>query len=298
MEHIPVLLAEITEFLKEHPPLKRVLDCTLGLGGYAEAVLSSFPDVELVGIDQDGQAISIAKERLLPFKERVSFVNVNFRSLLSHEAVQGPFDAVLFDLGVSNLQLVDKSRGFSFQDDGPLDMRMDSRAVLSAADIVNSYSATDLAILFKKYGEERYSRQIAGRIVRHRERSGPILHTSTLVEIIRGSMPAAVQRKGRGHPARRVFQALRIAVNEELLALREGLAATLPVVAPGALVIVVSYHSLEDRIVKTCFKDWNEQNRGVILTKRPITPTPQEVVENRKSRSAKMRVFKITGAVL
>jgi len=272
------------------------LDCTLGLGGYAEAVLSYLPGAEVVGVDHDEQALAIARERLLPFEDRVSIVKANFRCLGNQVEVRAPFDAVLFDLGVSNLQLVDKDRGFSFQEDGPLDMRMDTSSPFSAADIVNKYPEADLVLLFKRYGEERFSRQIAAKIVRFREQSGPILQTSTLVGIIRSSMPAAVQRKGRGHPARRVFQALRIAVNEELLALQDGLAATPALVANNSLVVVVSYHSLEDRIVKTCFKGWNEQGRGVILTKRPITPSSQEIDANRKSRSAKMRVFRFTGA--
>lgn len=291
MEHVPVLLKEILAFLREHPSLRSVLDCTLGLGGYAEAVLLSFESAEVYGVDQDNQALALAEKQLLPFGARFHPEKGNFASLPPGIICKAPFDAVLFDLGVSNLQLVDEERGFSFQSDGPLDMRMDRESSFSAADLVNTFSDRELAEVFWKYGEERFSRQLARGIVRYREEFGRIDRTSTLVEIVRKTLPAPVQRKMGGHPARRIFQALRIAVNNEISVLESGLESIPGIAASGALLIVVSYHSLEDRIVKNLFKQWCEEGKGEIVTKRPLVPSDDEIAANRKARSAKMRVF-------
>ncbi len=292
MEHVPVLLREVLVFLQEHPSLNKVLDCTLGLGGYSEAILSSSFSTKVFGVDQDDQALAFAKERLQPFGERFYPAKGNFSSLPASITSHAPFDAIVFDLGVSNLQLVDEERGFSFQSDGPLDMRMDRDEPFSASDIVNTYPERELADLFWKYGEERFSRQLARGIVRHREGKGLIERTSTLVEVVRSTLPAPVQRKMGGHPARRIFQALRIAVNDEISVLQDALHGVPALAASGSLVLVVSYHSLEDRIVKTLFKMWREQGKGTILTKRPLTPSEEEIETNHKSRSAKMRVFR------
>jgi len=294
MEHVPVLLTEILAFLREHPSLRSVLDCTLGLGGYSEAILLSFQSTEVHAVDQDSQALSLAKERLLPFATRFHPEKGNFASLPPSITCKAPFDAIVFDLGVSNLQLVDEGRGFSFQADGPLDMRMDRESSFSAADLVNTLSEKEIADIFWKFGEERFSRQLARGIVRYREESGRIDRTSTLVEIVRKTLPAPVQRKMGGHPARRIFQALRIAVNDEISILESGLQRVPDLAAPNALLIVVSYHSLEDRIVKNLFKKWREEEKGGILTKRPLVPSDEEIEVNRKSRSAKMRVFSFT----
>ena len=291
IEHVPVLIGEILDIYRAYPSRGHVLDCTLGLGGYAEAILSS-SDARLIGIDQDEQALAFSRDRLRRFGDRFDGVKANFRSLPEEVTSRAPFGAFFFDLGVSNLQLTDDARGFSFQSDGPLDMRMDLASNRSAADIVNSGTEGEIADIFWKYGEERHSRRLARAIVRHREAIGPIMRTETLVAVIRGALPAPVQRKMGGHPARRVFQALRIAVNEELCALQEGLQAIPSLAAPGALLFVVSYHSLEDRIVKTVFRLWKEQGRGEILSKRLIRPSSDEVESNRKSRSAKLRVFR------
>lgn len=291
MEHVPVLLKEILVFLREHPSLRSVLDCTLGLGGYSEAVLRSFESPEVYGVDQDSQALALTEQRLLPFAARFHPEKGNFACLPPAIICKAPFDAFLFDLGVSNLQLVDEERGFSFQSDGPLDMRMDRESSFSAADLVNTFSDRELAEVFWKYGEERFSRQLARGIVRYREESGRIDRTSTLVEIVRKTLPAPVQRKMGGHPARRIFQALRIAVNDEISVLESGLRSVPVIAAPGSLLIVVSYHSLEDRIVKNLFKQWREEEKGDILTKRPLVPSDDEIEANYKSRSAKMRVF-------
>jgi 16S rRNA (cytosine1402-N4)-methyltransferase len=292
-EHVPVLLPEVLSFLSEHISLKRVLDCTLGLGGYSGAILSSFPSTTVYALDQDEHALSIAKESLACYGERFRCEKGNFASVPEEIALHAPFDAILFDLGVSNLQLVDGDRGFSFQADGPLDMRMDRNSPLSASTIINTYPEREISAIFWKYGEERFARQLSKGIVRYREEEGPIERTSTLVEVVRKTLPAPVQRKMGGHPARRIFQALRIAVNDELNVLNEGLKEALALAASNALVLVVSYHSLEDRIVKNTFREWKEKDRGSILTRKPVVPSEEEIERNYKSRSAKMRVFSI-----
>jgi 16S rRNA (cytosine1402-N4)-methyltransferase len=206
-----------------------------------------------------------------------------------------PFDAFVFDLGLSNMQLTEAERGFSFQNDGPLDMRMDPGDRKTAADVINALPAAELADLFWVYGEERWSRQIARGIEERRKRCGALTTTGELVSAIRDILPAAVQRKMGSHPARRVFQALRIYVNNEMEELEAGLAATEKNASPGAIVAVVSYHSLEDRIVKHTFRNWEkEKKRGKVLTKHPILPTQEEIEKNYKARSAKLRVFRFT----
>ena len=289
--HVPVLLTEIIDFLKTRPRVERVLDCTLGLGGYAEGVLQTFPKAELWGIDQDEDALRIASARLAFFGGRFKALHGNFAELSDLVGDLGPFDGILFDLGVSNLQISEGPRGFSFQEDGPLDMRMDGRNPLTAEQILKNRSEKELSEIFWKFGEERFSRQIARGIVRHRERGGLLESTRNLVDLIRDILPAPVQRKMGGHPARRVFQALRIAVNDELSALEKGLSQALNLAAPGGAVAVVSYHSLEDRIVKVFFKEEQKAGRGMAVTKRPMTPSEEEIERNYKARSAKLRFF-------
>ncbi len=292
-EHVPVLLQEVLSFLRLSDSLDRVLDCTLGLGGYSGAILREFPDTLVFGMDRDPQAIAIARENLDDFGERFTPLSGNFEFLEEVAGEFAPFDAVLFDLGVSNLQISEGARGFSFQTEGPLDMRMDPESDLSAADIVNTFSEEEMTDIFFTFGEERYSRQIARGIVRIREKDGAFSTTTSLVEAIRKILPAPVQRKMGGHPARRIFQALRIRVNGELSALPEGLKGALAASAPGALLAVVSYHSLEDRIVKHTFRDWQKEKFGKVLTRRPLLPSEEEVDENHKARSAKLRVFSV-----
>ena len=204
MEHVPVLLKEILAFLQEHPSLRSVLDCTLGLGGYSEAILESFESTEVYAVDQDSHALSFAKERLLPFGARFHPEKGNFASLPPAVTCNAPFDAMLFDLGVSNLQLVDEDRGFSFQSDGPLDMRMDREFRYSAADLVNSYSEREIADIFWKYGEERFSRQLARGIVRYREESGKIerrAHALPMGRSLRTSINPGTGTANRMSPA-------------------------------------------------------------------------------------------------
>ncbi|HCL79062.1 MAG TPA: 16S rRNA (cytosine(1402)-N(4))-methyltransferase RsmH [Synergistaceae bacterium] len=297
MEHVPVLLDEILRALSDREnSLERVLDCTLGLGGYTVAILETFPGAQVWGIDQDSEALAIAAERASGYGDRFHPVHGNFSAMDALVGDEAPFDAILFDLGVSNLQLTSGERGFSFQEDGPLDMRMDASSPLTAADLVNEGSEKDLADIFWKYGEERFSRPIARGIVRFRQRSGRIDRTSTLVEIIRSTLPAPVQRKMGGHPARRVFQALRIAVNDELEALTLGLRGAKALCRDGGSILAVSYHSLEDRIVKHLFREWQQAELGTVRTRRPITPSDEETVRNHKARSAKLRIFSVGGS--
>jgi 16S rRNA (cytosine1402-N4)-methyltransferase len=272
------------------------VDATLGAGGHASALLERFPESSLVGLDQDEMARSIAEERLSPYEKRARVRGWNFRdiSLLGGEPGWSGADGVLFDLGVSNMQLATPERGFSFQEDGPLDMRMDKSAdIKTAAEILESGDARELAAVFREYGEERYAFQIARAIVWRRERGGRIETTSDLTNLIRATLPAPVQRKMGTHPARRVFQALRIAVNSELEALSEGLEGAIEITRSGGVIVVISYHSLEDRIVKRTFLGWAQGKRGRILTRRPMTPSGEETGENRSSRSAKLRAFEI-----
>lgn len=297
MEHVPVLLDEILLFLSDREnSVERVLDCTLGLGGYTVAILKTFPRARVWGIDQDTEALAIATERVSDHGDRFHLVHGNFSAVDALVGDEAPFDAILFDLGVSNLQLTSGERGFSFQEDGPLDMRMDTSSPLSAADLVNESSERDLADIFWMFGEERFARAIARAVVRFRERNGRIDRTSTLVQIIRSSLPAPVQRKMGGHPARRVFQALRIAVNDELEALTLGLRGAKPLCRDGGSILVVSYHSLEDRIVKHLFREWQEAELGTVRTRRPITPSDEETARNHKARSAKLRIFSAGGS--
>ncbi|MBN1333123.1 MAG: 16S rRNA (cytosine(1402)-N(4))-methyltransferase RsmH [Synergistales bacterium] len=297
MEHIPVLLDRVMEYLESIENPQVIVDATLGLGGYSERILSRYNKTLILGIDQDTRALQKAKERLEGFNERILFHHGNFSDLKSiadcHKLVA---DAVVMDLGVSNMQLVDEARGFSYMKEGPLDMRMDQRSKgatsPTAAEVVNSSSEKELEDIFRIYGEERYARLISRGIVEYRNRRGSIDTTTQLVESIRESLPQPVQRKMGKHPARRVFQALRIFVNRELESLEKGLRGALDICEKGGLIIVISYHSLEDRIVKTQFREWKAEKIGEIRTKKPIKPTEQEIEGNYKARSAKLRVFR------
>ena len=265
-EHDPVMVREVIGFLGGRGT---VVDMTLGAGVD-----------RLVGVDQDPSALALAGERLAGFGGRFRSIRAHF-SEIDEEAVEGTVDGILYDLGVSSMQLDRSDRGFSFRQDGPLDMRMGDEGP-TAADLVNGLPESDLADLIFQYGQEPKSRRIAGAIVRARSRS-PIQTTDQLTGIVVG---AVGRRPGGPHPARRTFQALRIAVNREL----EELAASLPqaadLLAPGGRVVVIAYHSLEDRVAKHTFRD---DERLAILTKKPLQPSADEVRENPRARSAKLR---------
>ncbi len=297
--HIPVMLPEVCRLLEDLDNKRLIVDATLGLGGYSEGILHKWQKVAVLGIDQDPQAIEVAKRRLSDFGDRFRAIHGNFRDLSSllQESGMGKPDAVLFDLGVSSMQIESPDRGFSFQENGPLDMRMNMTDEQQgiAAEIVNTYGMRDLAAIFRKYGEEPYAMQIARGIVRYRERSGPVTSTSELVSVIRETLPAPVQRKMGRNPARKVFQALRIAVNDELNALEDALEQCNGLNDRGMAVIVVSYHSLEDRIVKNKFREWSSGGLGKMPFRKPLTPGQEELEENRRSRSAKLRAFHFSG---
>jgi 16S rRNA (cytosine1402-N4)-methyltransferase len=250
--HVPVLLDRVVALVA--PPLQQpgsiLVDATLGLGGHTEAVLTRCPQAHVVGVDRDVHALEAAGERLAPFAGRTTLVHAVYDQIpqvlvdLGIDSVQG----VLFDLGVSSMQLDVRERGFAYAEDAPLDMRMDDTAGITAAEVLNTYPAADLARILRSYGEEKFARQIARAIVREREAT-PFDRSARLVELLREVIPAPARRTG-GHPAKRTFQALRIEVNDELGVLRRAIPAAIDSLAVGGRVVVMSYHSLEDRMVK------------------------------------------------
>lgn len=312
-EHIPVLVDEVIQFLqpKNHG---FYVDGTVGLGGHAAVILQkSAPHGSLLGIDLDSAALAISKERLSEYKERVTLVGGNFADLdrLSQsypeskqtESAISPADGILFDLGVSSLQLDTPSKGFSFNHSGPLDMRMDANQPLSAAYVVNRHPEATLATIFTDFGEERWAKRIARQIVRARKRKS-ISTTSQLAEIVLDAIPPK-STGWRIHPATRVFQALRIYINDELKNLHSGICSAASALKPGGRLCIISFHSLEDRIVKEQFRTLSRacvcppktpvcicQHTPTleILTKRPIAPSFDETRRNPRSRSAKLRV--------
>jgi len=252
VRHVPVLRDRVIALLAPalEEPGAVLVDATLGLGGHAEHALATFPEIRLVGLDRDPEALRLSGERLAPFGERVTLVHAVYDELpdvlarLGLERVQG----ILFDLGVSSMQLDEAERGFAYAQDAPLDMRMDPTTGPTAADILNTYSAADLARILRQYGEERFASRIAARVVVERKVE-PFTTSARLVDIIRESIPAAARRTG-GNPAKRTFQALRIEVNGELDVLRRAIPAALAALSVGGRIVVMSYQSLEDRIVK------------------------------------------------
>ncbi len=306
--HKPVLLEECLQALAIRPD-GCYLDGTLGRAGHSLEILCRLTTGRLVGIDRDLAAIEAAGERLADFQDRVTLVHGNFRDLgrILRETGTGPLDGMLFDLGVSSPQLDEARRGFSYMQDAPLDMRMDESEALSAADIVNTWSQEELRRVLYEYGEERYAPRIAQAIVRRRG-DRPIETTGELVEVIRSAMPAAALRE-KQHPAKRSFQALRIAVNGELEALPPRLAAAADGLKPGARLAVITFHSLEDRIVKQTLRELatgctcppqfpvcvcGKKPRLKLITRKPVTPGPEELAENPRARSAKLRVAERT----
>ena len=256
--HTPVLLERCVELLA--PSLTRpgavLVDATEGMGGHSEALLERFPDIRLIGLDRDTDALRIAGERLARFGDRVTLVHTVYDGIARAVASTGvsQIDGVLFDLGVSSLQLDEAARGFAYSQDAPLDMRMDQTAGTTAADIVATYGEGDLRRIFERYGEEKLAGRYARAIIAARA-DAPIDRTGRLVDILLAATPAAVQRDGRGHPAKRVFQALRIEVNAELAVLDRAIPASMGLLRVGGRIVVMSYQSLEDRLVKRVFAD-------------------------------------------
>jgi 16S rRNA (cytosine1402-N4)-methyltransferase len=277
--HVPVLLDRVVALVA--PPLERpgavLVDATLGLGGHTEAVLTRCPQAHVIGIDRDTHALEQARERLAPFSGRTTLVHAVYDEIPDVLADQLParglrhVDGVLFDLGVSSMQLDVRERGFAYAEDAPLDMRMNDTTGSTAADVLNTYSVEELARILRSYGEERYARRIAQSVVRERTRE-PFTRSARLVELIRDAIPAPARRTG-GHPAKRTFQALRIEVNDELSALRRALPAAVDAIGVGGRVVVMSYHSLEDRLVKHAF---TERTRTDVPPDLPFVPEGHE----------------------
>jgi 16S rRNA (cytosine1402-N4)-methyltransferase len=264
---------------------RTVVDMTLGAGGHAEALLVAGVG-RLVGVDRDPSALAIAGERLAPFGDRFRPVRARF-SEIGEDEVDGPVDGVLYDLGVSSMQLDRAVRGFSYREDGPLDMRMGDEGP-TAADLVNGLPEKELADLIFRFGQEPRSRRIAASIVRARAR-GRIETTDQLTRVV---VSAVGRRPGGPHPARRTFQALRIAVNRELEELAASLPQAVDLLAPGGRVVVIAYHSLEDRVVKQTFRG---HDHLAVLTKKPLQPTEDEIRANPRARSAKLRAAERVG---
>ena len=301
--HRPVLLRETIESLA----VKRgglFVDCTVGLGGHSEAILQASPDAQVLGIDRDEEALELARERLAEFGGRFRAVRADFRELTrvlataEVKAVRG----ILADLGVSSLQLDSPSRGFSFQHEAPLDMRMDMSSGETAAELLGRLSEVEIARLIFEYGEERHSRRIARRIVERREAGEPITSTTELAKLVARAFGG---KQRRIHPATRTFQALRIAVNRELEGLDQFVADAIDALQPHGRLAVISFHSLEDRIIKRTLLKLSgrcqcpprlpqcacgAQKVIEILTRRPLTPTEDEIAENPRARSAKLRI--------
>jgi 16S rRNA (cytosine1402-N4)-methyltransferase len=310
--HIPVLRDRVLALLAPalDQPGAVVVDATVGLGGHVEAVLTTFPHVRVVGLDRDPQALAQAAGRLEPHAERLTLVHAVYDALpqvldrLGLKAVQG----ILFDLGVSSLQLDTAERGFAYARDSPLDMRMDQSTGQTAADVLNTYPADELARILREYGEERFARRIADRVVRERQHE-PFAGSARLVELVRAAIPAASRRAG-GNPAKRTFQALRIEVNGELSALERALPAAIDALAAGGRIVVLSYHSLEDRLVKRLFAAGaastappdlpvvpaGYEPRLRLLTRGAERATENEVADNPRAASVRLRAAERTSA--
>lgn len=292
--HKTVLLQETIDGLNLSGQSPVVLDATFGGGGHSELVFSKFPKAKIIALDQDKGAFERAEHKFKNYKSQISFVNINFRDLdkaLENEGIQ-KVDGIIFDLGLSSDQLDNSLRGFSFMRDEPLHMTMKenpSREDLTAGDVVNGWSEENLANIIYGYGEERFSRRIAKAIVDAREQR-EIKTTFELVKIISDAVPS-LYRRGRLHFATRTFQAIRIAVNDELGALEMGLRKGFEAIREGGRMSVISFHSLEDRITKKFFNELKIEGKCKVISKKPITASPEEIRDNPRSRSAKLRII-------
>ncbi len=303
--HLPVMAREVVELLLPVPG-GMIVDCTVGGGGHSAALLDARPDVQVLGLDRDADAVEAARSRLARFGDRARVVHGGFERLGTFVEQHGEGEQVmgiLMDLGVSSAQLDRPERGFSYRFDAPLDMRMDAKQSLTATEVVNGYEESQLATVISQYGEERFARRIAHAIVAAR----PLRSTRELADVVRDAIPAATRRRGP-HPARRTFQAIRMEVNRELPNLADGLDESVHVIGPGGRVLVLAYHSLEDRMVKETFGRWagDDADRGVppkmpvpppkprplarVLTRRPLRPSADEVAANPRAESARLRV--------
>ena len=300
--HIPVLLNEVLsifEAIKDG----YFIDCTCGFGGHSEAILKAHSDIKLIAIDQDIEALNFAKKRLLPFKDRVEFIHSRASDVLE-EFIDLEVVGILADIGVSSYQLDIRERGFNFEGD-TLDMRMNQSQKFSAKDVINNYSLNELERIFKEYGEERFYKKIAAKIVEKRKEK-KFTSSKELADFISSFIP-----RKKIHPATQIFQAIRIEVNNELNELERILENSLKIAKKGTILSIITFHSLEDRIVKQTFKEWSKKcicdsdafrcecgghnEKGVILTKKPLIASKEEILANPRSRSAKLRAFRFKG---
>ncbi|MGV9680504.1 16S rRNA (cytosine(1402)-N(4))-methyltransferase RsmH [Nocardia sp. NPDC003482] len=307
--HVPVLLRRADEILGPALVSGGVLvDATLGLGGHAEHFLRTYPAIRLIGLDRDTEALKLAGERLAPFADRITLVHTRYDGIadaLREAGLEptGSVRAILMDLGVSSMQLDETERGFAYSVDAPLDMRMDPSGGPTAADVLNTYAHGDLARILKTYGEERFAGKIASAIVKRRARQ-PFTTSGELVELLYDTIPAATRRTG-GHPAKRTFQALRIEVNRELESLEAALPAALAALAPGGRIVVMSYQSLEDKLVKHLFADRTTSRTPAglpidlpgtapdfrLLTRGAEKATDEEIAENPRAAPVRLRAL-------
>lgn len=305
-KHISVLFEETVDGLSVKPDGIYV-DGTMGGAGHGRAVCERLSAKgRYIGIDQDEAAIRTGTERLEPYKDRVTIVRSNYADMVSvvHSLGIDHVDGIMLDLGVSSYQLDTVERGFSYREDAPLDMRMDQRQEMTAAHIVNEYSERELFRIIKDYGEDRFAKNIAKHICMEREKK-PIETTLELAEIIKHAIPAKIRATG-GHPAKRTFQAIRIELNHELSVLEDNLNGMIDLLNPGGRLCIITFHSLEDRIVKTLFKNAENpcicppgfpvctcgmESKGKVITRKPILPNEEELEKNSRSKSAKLRIF-------
>lgn len=308
--HIPVLLSETIENLNIRPD-GTYIDGTLGGAGHSYEIAKRLDaGGRLIGIDQDYDAIQAATAHLAPFKDRVSIVHDNYEHIpeIAQRLGISQADGILLDIGVSSYQIDNPARGFSYNEDEPLDMRMDQENPVSAKTIVNTWSEEDLTRILRDYGEERYAQRIAANIVKEREEH-PLETTGELVKIIRASIPMKMQEK-YGNPCKRTFQAIRIACNRELDVLQDSIDGLIDLLAPGGRLCIITFHSLEDRIVKNAFRRnenpctcppefpvcvCGKKSKGTVITKKPITASEEELGANSRAASAKLRVFEKIG---
>lgn len=305
-KHISVLLDETIDGLDIKPDGIYV-DGTLGGGGHSYEILRRLsPKGRLIGIDQDGEALKAAGERLKKFENQITLVRSNYCEIdkVLKELNVEKVDGILLDIGVSSYQLDNLERGFSYKSDAPLDMRMDTRQELTAADVVNTYSENELFKIIKDYGEDKFAKNIAKHIVLARKEK-PLETTKELSEVIKRAIPMKVQAKG-GHPAKKTFQAIRIEVNQELTVLKESIDKMIDLIKPNGRICIITFHSLEDRIVKTKFREnenpctcppnfpvcvCGKKSKGKVITRKPIIPSEDEIEENKRAKSSKLRIF-------
>ena len=305
-KHISVLLDETIDGLDIKPDGIYV-DGTLGGGGHSYEILKRLsPKGRLIGIDQDGEALKAAGERLKEFENQITLVRSNYCEIdkVLKELNVEKVDGILLDIGVSSYQLDNLERGFSYKSDAPLDMRMDTRQELTAADVVNTYSENELFKIIKDYGEDKFAKNIAKHIVLARKEK-PLETTKELSEVIKRAIPMKVQAKG-GHPAKKTFQAIRIEVNQELTVLKESIDKMIDLLKPNGRICIITFHSLEDRIVKTKFREngnpctcppnfpvcvCGKKSKGKVITRKPIIPSEDEIEENKRAKSSKLRIF-------